>query len=48
MRALQLGGAIDFGYDADDFLRDSPPLAQTAPALSLRAYPAATRSGDGQ
>jgi biofilm PGA synthesis lipoprotein PgaB len=38
MRALQLGGALNFGY-YDDFLHDNPPLAQIAPALSLRVYP---------
>jgi biofilm PGA synthesis lipoprotein PgaB len=41
MQALQLGGALNFGYVADDFLHDNPPLAQVAPAMSLRAYPLA-------
>jgi biofilm PGA synthesis lipoprotein PgaB len=39
MRALQTGGALNFGYVPDDFLHDNPPLAQIAPALSLRVYP---------
>ncbi len=39
MRALQLGGAINFGYDHDDFAHDNPPLAQVAPVMSLRVYP---------
>ena len=46
MRALQLGGALNFGYIPDDFLHDSPPLAQVAPAMSLRVYPLA--KGDKQ
>ena len=41
MRALQRAGALNFGYVADDFLHDNPPLAQIAPALSLRVYPLA-------
>jgi biofilm PGA synthesis lipoprotein PgaB len=39
MRALQRRGALNFGYLPDDFLHDNPPLAQIAPALSLREYP---------
>jgi biofilm PGA synthesis lipoprotein PgaB len=39
MRALQLGGALHFGYRGDDFLRDRPPLAVMAPALSLGIHP---------
>lgn len=39
MRALQLGGRIDFGYAPDGFLQNDPPLAKTAPAMSLRAFP---------
>ena len=38
-RTLQLGGRLDFGYAPDDFLRDNPPLARTAPAMSLRVNP---------
>jgi biofilm PGA synthesis lipoprotein PgaB len=41
MRALQLGGALNFGYVPDDFLHNNPPLAQIAPAMSLRVYPLA-------
>jgi biofilm PGA synthesis lipoprotein PgaB len=48
MRALQLGGAIHFGYAPDDPGRDNPRLAKTARAMSLRAFPAATRSGGAQ
>jgi biofilm PGA synthesis lipoprotein PgaB len=39
MRALQRAGTLSFGYYTDDFLRDEPPLAVIAPALSLRLYP---------
>jgi biofilm PGA synthesis lipoprotein PgaB len=39
MRALQLGGALNFGYGPDDFPHNDPPLAQIAPAMSLRIYP---------
>ncbi len=39
MRALQLGGALNFGYYTDDFLHDRPSLARIAPAMSLRIYP---------
>jgi len=39
MRALQLGGALNFGYGPDDFPHNNPPLAQIAPAMSLRIYP---------
>ncbi len=39
MREWQLGGAINFGYSGDDFLRDAPPLADIAPAMSLRIFP---------
>lgn len=39
MRALQLGGALNFGYIADDFIHDSPPRAPIAPLMSLRVYP---------
>jgi biofilm PGA synthesis lipoprotein PgaB len=39
MRALQLGGALNFGYSGDDPIRDDPPLAGVAPVLSLRALP---------
>jgi biofilm PGA synthesis lipoprotein PgaB len=42
MRALQLGGALNFGYFIDDVLQDSPPLAKIAPAMSLRVYPLAS------
>jgi len=41
MRTLQLGRLINFGYFPDRFLQDDPPLAQTAPAMSLRVYPLA-------
>jgi poly-beta-1,6-N-acetyl-D-glucosamine N-deacetylase len=41
MRALQLGGALNFGYGPDDFPHNDPPLAQIAPAMSLRIYPLA-------
>jgi biofilm PGA synthesis lipoprotein PgaB len=44
MRALQLQGALDFGYAADDVLRDSPALSETAPAMSLRVFPLAPAS----
>ncbi|HEX4327519.1 MAG TPA: poly-beta-1,6-N-acetyl-D-glucosamine N-deacetylase PgaB [Burkholderiales bacterium] len=36
MRGLQRAGAVNFGFRDDDFLRDEPPLAQIAPALSVR------------
>ncbi len=39
MRALQLGGALNFGYARDDFAHDDPPLTRIAPAMALRAYP---------
>jgi poly-beta-1,6-N-acetyl-D-glucosamine N-deacetylase len=39
MRALQLGGRLNFGFATDDFLHDNPALARIAPAMSLRAYP---------
>jgi peptidoglycan/xylan/chitin deacetylase (PgdA/CDA1 family) len=39
MRALQRGGLRNFGYRDDDFLHDQPPLADIAPALSVREYP---------
>lgn len=42
MRALQLGGWLNFGFGPDDFLRDSPPLEQLAPSMSLRVFPAGT------
>jgi hypothetical protein len=38
MRALQLRGALNFGY-RDDFLRDAPRLEAIAPAFSLRIHP---------
>jgi hypothetical protein len=41
MRALQLGGALNFGYGPDNFLHDNPPLSQIAPAMSLRVFPLA-------
>jgi hypothetical protein len=41
MRALQLGGVLNFGYVPDDFLHNNPPLAQIAPAMSLRVFPLA-------
>jgi biofilm PGA synthesis lipoprotein PgaB len=44
MRRLQLGGALNFGYVPDDFLHDNPPLAEIAPAMSLREYPLALGS----
>jgi peptidoglycan/xylan/chitin deacetylase (PgdA/CDA1 family) len=36
MRAYKRAGAIDFGYREDDFMRDSPELAQIAPVLAVR------------
>lgn len=42
MRALQLGGELDFGYALDDFRHDQPPLAAIAPAMSLRMNPRQT------
>jgi biofilm PGA synthesis lipoprotein PgaB len=39
MRALQLQGVLNFGYAPDDFIHDKPPLAQIAPAMSLRSNP---------
>jgi biofilm PGA synthesis lipoprotein PgaB len=39
MRALQLGGTLNFGYAPDDFLHDNPPLQRLAPSMSLREYP---------
>jgi biofilm PGA synthesis lipoprotein PgaB len=44
LRMLQLRGEINFGYGPDDFLHDDPPLAQIAPALSLRDYLLAMRN----
>src|SRR5450830_1465591 len=41
MRVLQLNGLLNFGYAPDDFLHQQPPLAQIAPAFSLREYPIA-------
>ena len=41
MRALQLGGTLNFGYGPDNFLHDNPPLSQIAPAMSLRVFPLA-------
>lgn len=38
MLHLQLGGFINFGYFPDDYLHDNPPLAEVAPAMSLRVY----------
>lgn len=46
MRALQLGGAIHFGYAPDSPVRDAPPLAKTAPAMSLRVFPRQTAPGE--
>lgn len=37
MRRLQLGGALNFGYYPDDFVRDEPAYATVRPALSLQA-----------
>lgn len=42
MRDLQLRGAIHFGYGPDDFRRNDPPLARTAPGMSLRSHPLQT------
>ncbi|HEY0269085.1 MAG TPA: poly-beta-1,6-N-acetyl-D-glucosamine N-deacetylase PgaB [Methyloradius sp.] len=39
MRVLQLNGLLNFGYAPDDFLHNQPPIAQIAPAMSLREYP---------
>jgi biofilm PGA synthesis lipoprotein PgaB len=39
MRALQLGGILNFGYVRDDFAHDRPALTEIAPAMSLRVYP---------
>jgi len=39
LRALQLGGALRFGYAPDDFLHDIPALAQIAPVMALRVHP---------
>lgn len=39
MRALQLSGALNFGYGVDDPSGDAPPFARTAPAMSLRIHP---------
>ncbi len=39
MRALQLEGALNFGYRSADFIGDETPLELLAPALSLRVYP---------
>ena len=44
MKILQLGGALNFGYAPDDFLHNNPPLAQMAPAMSLRVSPPALRN----
>jgi hypothetical protein len=41
MRALQNGGVLNFGYGPDDFMHDDPPLAEVAPAMSLRVNPLA-------
>jgi len=38
MRALQLSGALNFGYH-DDFMHNRPPLARIAPFMSLRIHP---------
>lgn len=38
MRHMQLGSFLNFGYFPDDFLHDNPPLAEVAPAMSLRVY----------
>jgi biofilm PGA synthesis lipoprotein PgaB len=37
MRRLQLGGALNFGYYPDDFVRDEPAYASVRPALSLQS-----------
>jgi biofilm PGA synthesis lipoprotein PgaB len=37
MRRLQLGGALNFGYYPDDFVRNHPTLELVKPALSLAA-----------
>ncbi len=39
MGMLQLGGALNFGYRGDDYLRDRPALPRIAPAMSLRYQP---------
>jgi biofilm PGA synthesis lipoprotein PgaB len=39
MRTLQLEGILNFGYAPDDFAHNKPPLAQIAPAMSLRSNP---------
>ncbi len=41
MRALQLGGVLNFGYAPDDFSRNNPSLEKIAPVISLRVYPQA-------
>lgn len=41
MRLLQLGKLFNFGFGADDFLQNQPPLNQIAPVMSLREYPIA-------
>jgi biofilm PGA synthesis lipoprotein PgaB len=40
MRALQLGGWLNFGFGPDDFLHDDPPLTGVSPHMSLRVDPA--------
>lgn len=48
MRALQLGGALNFGYAPDDFLHNNPPLEKIAPVMSLRVYPQAAADKEKQ
>ena len=45
MRALQLGGTIDFGYGTDRFLRNDPAFEEIAPAMSLRIFPSPPKPG---
>lgn len=48
MRALQLGGVLNFGYAPDDFPHNNPLLEKIAPVMSLRVYPQAAADKEKQ